>query len=461
MTVGKNSPTFWDVSITSAKEAAHLFWEPLRHISIALARKETKESKATGTTPREKEFEQRWFETLDGYAHQRKSTFNSELVRREIADKVVLVTGAAGTIGSELCRQILAFRPRKLICVDRNETGLFYIDRELSLAESGTQIVNALSDISNADDMLRLFSAHDVETVVHSAALKHIPLLETHVYDAVRNNVFGLMTLLETAERRGCTKFLLISSDKAVNPASVMGCTMRICELIISAWPSARMKCLCVRFGNVLGSQGSVIPIFLRQIETERRVTITHPDVTRFFMTSSEAIHEVLQALAIGGDGDIFVIDMGQPIRIIDLARTIIRLIGKDETEVAIFFTGLRPGETLHQDLFYQHEQLLNTESKGLLRVRGQTLSWQILKGRLIELRESLSGSADSIRVKMRNIVPEFSFVGIGEPSAKECHIASGEGTPSISVDDLLVSFQAELSTHTIRRAARRNRRKV
>src|SRR5262249_35926706 len=277
-------------------------------------------------------------------------------VRHVLTERTILVTGAAGSIGSELCRQILEYEPLRLVCVDQNETGLFYLQMELERLSQASRVTYCVADYTDSERMLRIFGVNRVDIVFHAAAYKHVPLMEHNAREALQNNVFGLLRLLDVANTAQCQSFILISSDKAVNPSSIMGCTKRICELIMASFPSAQMRCVSVRFGNVLGSQGSVVPVFQKQLVEKQRITVTHPEITRFFMTIQEAVSLVLQAGAIGVDGDILVLDMGEPVRIVDLARTLIRLSGKTEKEVEIAFTGLRPGEKLYEELFYADE---------------------------------------------------------------------------------------------------------
>jgi FlaA1/EpsC-like NDP-sugar epimerase len=312
-------------------------------------------------------------------------------IRKQIEGQVVLVTGAAGSIGSELSRQILQYRPAKLICLDHNETGIFYLQLELSKQESGSHVVFCVTDIADRDRM-------------------HVPMMETNVYEAVKNNVFALLNLLEIAEQNGCPSFVLISSDKAVNPANVMGATKRLGELIISCRPAGFMRCVSVRFGNVLGSNGSVVPVFQKQIRDNQQLTITHPDMTRFFMTTREAVSLVLQGFAIGNHGDTLLLDMGEPVRILDLARTLIRLSGKSEREVGIRFTGLRDGEKLFEELSYPAEEIHPTSSPKISQIRGTPHRAQDLKRLLGQLNTAMSANrAAAIRAKMKEIVPEYT----------------------------------------------------
>jgi FlaA1/EpsC-like NDP-sugar epimerase len=235
--------------------------------------------------------------------------------------------------------------------------------------------------------------------------------MEQNLQEAVKNNVFGLLSLMEVACQCDCEDFLLISSDKAVTPTSFMGCTKRIGELIVAARPSGRMRCLCVRFGNVLGSQGSVIPLFQEQIRSKRQITVTHPDITRYFMTIPEAVSLVLQAFAIGNNGDILVLDMGEPIRILDMAKTLVQLSGIPPGDVEIVFTGLRPGEKLFEELFYDFERRLSTPAPKVLRTQGQLVSWPRLLAHLEVLRaESVAGVPDRIRAGVKEIVPQYQW---------------------------------------------------
>jgi FlaA1/EpsC-like NDP-sugar epimerase len=332
-----------------------------------------------------------------------------ESVKRQIEGQVVLVTGAAGSIGSELCRQILQCRPGKLICLDHNETGIFYMQLELSKQEIGSRLVFCVTDFGDRDRMSNLLAEHKPSIIFHAAAYKHVPMMETNVYEAVKNNVFALLSLLEIAEENGCPSFVLISSDKAVNPANVMGATKRLGELMISCRPASLMRCVSVRFGNVLGSNGSVVPVFQKQIRDNQQLTITHPDITRFFMTTREAVSLVLQGFAIGNHGDTLVLDMGEPVRILDLARTLIRLSGRSEHEVGIRFTGLRDGEKLFEELSYPTEEIHPTSFPKIRQIHGTPHRERDLKRHLVQLRAAMSvNGAAAIRAKMKEIVPEF-----------------------------------------------------
>lgn len=332
-----------------------------------------------------------------------------QAVRRQLSGRNVVVTGAAGSIGSELCRQIIEYGPSTLVCVDQNETGIFYLQGELRRRNSATRLICRVADVSNAESMRRCFSEHSVEYLFHAAAYKHVPIMEENVAEAIRNNVLTLQKLLDIAEEEGCKAFVLISSDKAVNPTNVMGSSKRIGELIMSARPNGNMRCVSVRFGNVLGSSGSVVPILQEQLRLGRALTITHPEIRRYFMTTKEAVSLVLQAFTIGDHGDILVLEMGTPVKIVDMARTLIRLSGRPEDAVEIKFTGLRPGEKLNEELHYRYEKLLPTTFEKIRKISGSKPDWSQLRHQLEELRVSMNvDGAAPILAKIKEIVPEY-----------------------------------------------------
>lgn len=343
-----------------------------------------------------------------------------ESVREHIRDRVVMVTGAAGSIGSELCRQIRDYKPKLLLCLDQNETGIFHLQHQLAHGGgSDSSNVFCVGDFSNQERMRKIFLAHRVEIVFHAAAYKHVPMMEANVDEAVGNNVFGLLALLNVAESSNCSSFVMISSDKAVNPSNVMGCTKRVGELILAAWPGERMRCVSVRFGNVLGSNGSVIPLFQEQIRQNQPITITHPEMTRFFMTISEAVSLVLQAFVIGRKGDILVLDMGKPVRIADLANTLIRLSGKTGQEIK--FVGLRPGEKLFEELFYAEERVFPSACEKIACTESVRLAWATLKRGLDALYIAVSlGNRASILAHLHRIVPQFTYAGSDQPAIIE-----------------------------------------
>jgi len=347
---------------------------------------------------------------LDDLLGREPVRLESEGVRAKLQGLVVMVTGAAGSIGSELCKQIVRYQPEKLICVDQAETPLFNLQQH-ALASAKIPVIFSVADISNTYRMRELLIEHDVRVIFHAAAYKHVPMTEQNPYEGLQNNVFGLMNLVDTAEECGCEDFLLISTDKAVNPSSLMGCTKRIGEMIIGSRVSSQMRCVSVRFGNVLGSQGSVIPLFQEQIRTRRCVTVTHPQMTRYFMTIPEAVSLVLQAFTVGEHGNILVLDMGEPIRILDLAKTLIRISGKKESEIQIVFTGMRPGEKLYEELFYETEVRLSTSLAKVMRAQGHLPQWQVLSRRLAELQLlPYYQNAELIRAKIKQIIPEYEW---------------------------------------------------
>jgi FlaA1/EpsC-like NDP-sugar epimerase len=336
---------------------------------------------------------------------------DNNVVREQIAGKVILVTGAAGSIGSELCRQILRHSPAKLIALDQSETPMFYLQLQLTKESAGDRVVYAVADVTNTSRMRRILAEGAVDTIFHAAAYKHVPLVELNIRGALNNNVFALAPLLDIAEECGCEAFVLISSDKAVQPTSFMGATKRLGELILAARPKGHMRCVSVRFGNVLGSQGSVIPVFKEQIEKEGRITITHPEITRFFMTIPEAVSLVLQAFTVGEHGDILVLDMGNPVRILDLAHSLIRQCGKSPAEIKIEFVGLRPGEKMYEDLFYPGERKFGTTNRKVKRTQSEIIAWPALCAHLEDLISlTNSGTEVSIRAKVKEIIPEYSY---------------------------------------------------
>ncbi len=341
-------------------------------------------------------------------------------VRKQIEGRVVLVTGGAGSIGSELCRQILEYGPARLLCLDQSETGVFFLQMELSQHKNGAQLVFYVADVGDCERMRNLFAEYNPQIVFHAAAYKHVPVMERNVHEAVKNNVFAFLSLLEIAEENSCQSFVLISSDKAVNPTSVMGATKRIGELIISCRPTNGMRCVSVRFGNVLGSSGSVIPVLREQLRNNQPLTITHPEIKRFFMTTREAISLVLQAFAIGNHGDTLVLDMGTPVRILDLAQSLVRLSGRSDHEVSIEFTGLREGEKLIEELFYATEEVHPTSFPKIKQTRSALDGWSELQRHLEELRSAtVMNGAGPIRAKIKEIVPEYSYSPNG-PSMPE-----------------------------------------
>jgi FlaA1/EpsC-like NDP-sugar epimerase len=289
-----------------------------------------------------------------------------------IQGKVILVTGAGGSIGSELCRQILKLRPKQLILLDRSEVQLFQIEQELLEMLGGSLLTAMIADVTDAGRIREVFTRYRPDVIYHAAAHKHVPMMESQPCEAIRNNALGTANLARVAHECGISRFILISTDKAINPTNVMGASKRLAEIFLQAFQAAHpspTRFMAVRFGNVLGSSGSVVPIFQKQIAAGGPITVTHPDVTRYFMTIPEAVGLVLQAGALGEGGEIFVLDMGEPVKIVELARQMIELSGyKPWDDIEIRFVGLRPGEKMFEELSHQKEQLTRTEHSKIFR---------------------------------------------------------------------------------------------
>ena len=317
-----------------------------------------------------------------------------------LTGEVVLVTGAGGSIGSELCRQIARVGPTRLVLVDNGEPGLFEIERELVDEREFHATAAVLADAGNATKMRQVFEKYRPTVIFHAAAYKHVPLIEANPVEAVRNNTLATRTVADIAVEFGAKRFVLVSTDKAVNAKTVMGQSKAVCEWIVEAWGHREeigTRFCGVRFGNVLGSSGSVVPIFRRQIARSGPVTVTHPEMTRFFMTIPEAVQLVVQAGAIGGRGQIYVLDMGSPVKILDLAETMIRLSGKEPgTEIPIEFVGARPGEKLHEELWSETETVTPSDHEAILLVTRPPIDRHWLEegldelARLVEAGETL-----------------------------------------------------------------------
>jgi FlaA1/EpsC-like NDP-sugar epimerase len=333
------------------------------------------------------------------------------LVAEFLHEKSVVVTGAGGSIGSEICRQVARFAPRRLVLVERFENSLFEIERELRDLYPRLEIVPAIADVCDRVRMEAVFREHRPDAVFHSAAHKHVPLVELNPGEGVKNNVFGTRVVAERADENGASAVVLISTDKAVRPSSVMGATKRVAELLVQGMAKrSKTKFLCVRFGNVLGSNGSVVPIFQEQIRQGGPVTVTHPEMQRYFMTIPEASGLVLQAAAMGEGGEVFVLDMGEPVKIVDLARDLVRLSGlRPDIDIPIVFTGVRPGEKLSEQLTLDEEQAAKTRHEKIWIGRVATLEWEALERLLAELRAVAdSGPEEAILAKIGEIVPEY-----------------------------------------------------
>jgi FlaA1/EpsC-like NDP-sugar epimerase len=329
-----------------------------------------------------------------------------------VREKVVLVTGAGGSIGSELCRQIAALAPAKLVILDHSENQVFEIHNELRRSFPAVDFEPVIADLRHARRVGQVFDRHAPQTIFHAAAHKHVPLMEDNVVEAITNNILGTSNVVRTAVESSAQTFVLISTDKAVRPTSVMGCTKRVAEQVVrSAAQATGRNFVSVRFGNVLGSRGSVIPTFLRQIEAGGPVTVTHPEMRRYFMTIPEAVQLVLQAGALGKGGELFALDMGEQVKIMDLARDLIRLSGLEEgADVDIVFTGVRPGEKLYEEVFFGHEAVEPTAHSKVLRTRVDAVddATDDQIEALIQCALSDPDNWDEMRVQLRALVPDF-----------------------------------------------------
>ncbi len=335
----------------------------------------------------------------------------TDAIRNKISGKVLLISGAGGSIGSELARQIATFGPKKLILFERSENDVFAIWNQLILKFPHIEHVPVVGDILDVTLLREVFALHRPHSVFHAAAYKHVPLMERSCFQAVSNNIFGTYNLAMIAKQYQAEDFILISSDKAVNPSNIMGLTKRVAELIVLGLSQQHTKFMAVRFGNVMGSNGSVLPIFERQIGEGGPVTVTHPDATRYFMTIPEAAQLVLQAATMGHGGEIFVLDMGEPVRILDLARNLIRLSGLEvERDIKIVFTGLRPGEKLFEQIVLEGENIKKTHHDKIRVLQGNTVGFEQVSMALRDLSALLDAkNVHALITKLGQIVPEYT----------------------------------------------------
>ena len=334
--------------------------------------------------------------------------------------KNVLITGCGGSIGSELCRQVIKFKPRSLILFDVSELNLFNIQMEMKNSRSSGVYEAVLGNVQDKNLMNDVFQKYKPQVVFHAAAYKHVPMQEKNPWEAVFNNIIGSLVAMDVSIKNHVESFVLVSTDKAVRPVNVMGASKRVTELIMQSMQSNDTRLTAVRFGNVVGSSGSVIPIFRRQIEQGGPVTVTHPEVSRYFMTISESSQLILQAAAMGEGGEVFILKMGTPVKIVDMARDLIRLSGKDpDIDIEIIYTGLREGEKLYEELITEGEDILPTRHEKImvLRPNGHTHRLNYPQGMRQKLDEdieelvkySLSHNAGAIKKKLQEIVPEYT----------------------------------------------------
>ena len=339
---------------------------------------------------------------------------NNKRIAEEISGKVILVTGAAGSIGSEIVRQLIAYFPSKVILVDQAESALFDLEYELSgKVPTNVQLIVNVADVSDTRRVSKIFNNHIPDIIFHAAAYKHVPLMENNPYEAIKTNVIGTRILAELAAELGIDKFVMVSTDKAVNPTNVMGATKRLAEMYTQSMnqlDGVKTKFIATRFGNVLGSNGSVIPLFKKQIERGGPVTVTHPEITRYFMTIPEACELVLEAATMGQGGEVFVFDMGESVKIIDLAKKMITLSGlRVDKDIEIKYTGLRPGEKLYEELLNNDENTLPTHHPKILIAEVNTPSYAFMEVATNDLNHLLSnGNNNSIVAKIKEIIPEY-----------------------------------------------------
>jgi FlaA1/EpsC-like NDP-sugar epimerase len=333
-------------------------------------------------------------------------------VRKMVTDQVVLVTGAGGSIGSEICRQVSALEPSLLVLLDHSENQIFEIANELREHHPSIAIAPVIADIRDGSRITNIFEKYRPQIVFHAAAHKHVPLMEDNVVEAITNNILGTRNVVEAASLVATSHFVLISTDKAVRPTSIMGATKRLAEALVrrAATTSGRHY-VVVRFGNVLGSRGSVVPTFLAQINRGGPVTVTHPEMRRYFMTIPEAVQLVLQAGALGDGGELFVLDMGNPVRIADLARDLIRLSGLEEgSDIELRFTGLRPGEKLYEEILFGHEDVRQTNHPKILRTLAEVPDTRLVSkiDELIRQAQIQGRDDNSLRACIVELVPDF-----------------------------------------------------
>tara|TARA_B100000795_G_C22795067_1_gene438934 strand:- start:1380 stop:2900 length:1521 start_codon:yes stop_codon:yes gene_type:complete len=345
-------------------------------------------------------------------------SLNQTLLKTKIADKVIMITGAGGSIGSELSRQLLLLNPKKLILFEISEASLYQIEQELSnLNINGVEVCPIIGSVRDFKRLRKIINYYSVQTIYHAAAYKHVPLVEYNQAEGALNNCVGTRLLAEAAIAENVETFVLISTDKAVRPTSTMGATKRVAELILQALAKENHStCFTmVRFGNVLDSSGSVIPLFKKQIKNGGPITVTDIDMVRYFMTIPEAVQLVIQASAMGQGGDVFVLDMGKPVKIYDLAIKMIQLSGlhlldnyHPDGDIEIIFTGLRPGEKLYEELLVGNN-VINTENKLIMRAKEEMIEWKKLKPLLKDLEiESQNSELQKLRATLLRIVPEF-----------------------------------------------------
>jgi FlaA1/EpsC-like NDP-sugar epimerase len=358
----------------------------------------------------------------NNYSPQIRDVDINDLLRREpvelssdaistlLAGRTVMVTGAGGSIGSEVCRQVLKFRPKAVLLVERSENSLFLVEQEFRALRTDAHVIPCVADINDRPRMEQIFHTHRPSVVFHAAAHKHVPMMEYNPGEAIKNNVLGTRMLAELADEHGVQEFVMISTDKAVNPTSIMGVSKQLAERFVHAFSErASTKFVVVRFGNVLASNGRVVPIFQEQIRRGGPITVTHPEIERFFMTIPEASQLVLQAAAMGKGGEIFVLEMGEPVRIVDLARDLVRLSGLGPDDIEIVFTGLRPGEKLYEELYFNDEERQPTPHAKLTVAYHRPYTLADVQKAIEEVAALMHASPEVLRLKIKELVAEYA----------------------------------------------------
>jgi FlaA1/EpsC-like NDP-sugar epimerase len=371
---------------------------------------------------------------IDDLLGREPVTLDTDAIEHFVEGRVVLITGAGGSIGSELCHQVCRFKPKRLVLVEQAENNLFHVHRALLAAYPEVSLAPIIADICDTKRLDAVFGDEKPAVVFHAAAHKHVPMMEWNPGEAIKNNVFGTKKVADLSVTHGVEKFVMVSTDKAVNPTSVMGVSKRVAEIYVQALSQrAKTHFITVRFGNVLGSAGSVIPIFQEQIAKGGPLTVTHPEMTRYFMTIPEACQLILQAGAMGHGGQIFILDMGEPVKIVDLARDLIKLSGLVPGEdIEIKFSGVRPGEKLFEELSVDAENAEKTKHPKIFVGRFRPYPWSDVERGLGELHVlSDGGDVDAVKAAFKRVVPEYAVPQRSKPMVVETVVADIRRIPA------------------------------
>jgi len=369
---------------------------------------------------------------IDDLLHRDPIVLDNEAIEGLIEGRTVMVTGAGGSIGSEICRQVMKFNPHSLVLVGKGENRIFFIDRELQRIDAFTEIHARIGDVTDEARMRQLFEEHHPDVIFHAAAHKHVPMMEANVGEAVKNNIRGTKCVAELAHEYEAGSFVLVSTDKAVHPSSVMGTTKHIAERYVHTLSQeSSTRFIVTRFGNVLGSRGSVVPLFREQIRRGGPITVTDEQMTRYFMTIPEASQLVLQAAAMGRGGEIFVLDMGEPVRIVDLAHDLIRLSGLPKDAIEIVFSGVRPGEKLYEELYFEDEETLPTAHPKLRAAYHRPHPLAEVRQSIDTLLRLAHGPEAPLREKLHQLVPEYSGFSSSEPPDGDRRQSEDSASPS------------------------------